>query len=191
MPMKDLQPPATENRNNELTLLYQFSNTMLSTIRLNKLTHLILTALTTSSSNLFERSMLFLRNEKSEVLQGMLGVTRRTAEELQIIGSPEALGSRWDISEDAISLQRSDEFCAKVRMTRVEINDTCPLIRKVIAERIPCLIDDAACHECPTCLFIRHLCGGTFAAAPLVARDTAIGLIIVDNPDSGREITLR
>ena len=37
------QIAATTKQVTELTLLYQFSNTMLSTIRLNKLTHLILT----------------------------------------------------------------------------------------------------------------------------------------------------
>ncbi|MEI6206012.1 MAG: ATP-binding protein [Desulfuromonadales bacterium] len=184
-----LQPPVSESRFTALTLLYQFSNTMLSTIRLNKLTHLILTALTTSSSHLFERAFLLLRSEKSEVLQGMLGVTRQTAEGLQIVGSPEALGSRWDISEDAISLQRSSQFCAKVRLTRIDIAEGCPLIRRLIAERNLCHIDNTTCHECSTCVFIRHLCYGSFAAAPLIARDTAIGIIIVDNPESGQEIT--
>lgn len=184
-----LQPPVAENHFNELTLLYQFSNTMLSTISLNKLTHLILTALTAPSSDLFERAFLFLRNEKSKVLQGMLGVTRQTALGLQIVGSREALESRWDISEEDISLQLSEQFCAKVRMTRIDIDDGCPLVRQVITERALCHIDNITCHECPTCLFIRHLCGGTFAVVPLVARDKVVGIIVVDNPESGQEIT--
>ena len=184
-----LRPPVTESRFNELTLLYQFSNTMLSTININKLTHLILTALTTPSSNLFERAFLFLRNERSGVLQGMLGVTRQKVEGLQIIGSPEALGSRWDISEELISLQRSAEFCSEVRMTRIDINNGCPLIRQVITERTFCHIDHTICRECITCLFIRHLCGDRFAVVPLVAGDRAIGVIVVDSPESGREIT--
>lgn len=182
-------PLVAENRTNELTLLYQFSNTMLSTIRLNKLTHLILTALTTSSSNLFERAFLFLRNEKSEVLQGMLGVTRQTAVGLEIVGDPDSLGSRWDISEEAILNQRSDEFCARIRSTRIDIDAGCPLIRRVITERTLCHIDNVICHECSTCLFVRQLCRGRFAAAPLVARDNTIGIIVVDNPDSAQEIT--
>lgn len=173
----------------DLTLLYQFSNTMLSTIRLNKLTHLILTALTTSSSNLFERAFLFLRNEKSEVLQGMLGVTRQTAMGLEIVGCPESLQSRWDISEEAILRQRSDEFCARIRMTRIDIDTGCALIRQVVTEHTLCSIDNTVCHECSTCLFVRHLCKGNFAAAPLIARDKTIGIIVVDNPESGQGIT--
>lgn len=184
-----LQHPETDNSLSELTLLYQLSNTMLSTIRLNKLTHLILTAITTPSSNLFERAILFLRNEKSNVLQGMLAVTSQLSEGLRIIGGHDTLGSRWDISDEAISRQRSADFCSQVRLTRIEINSVCPLIRKVISERTICHSDEVLCQKCHSCSFFRPLCDGSFAAAPLVARETAIGMIVVDNPDSGREIS--
>lgn len=184
-----LQYPETDNRVAELTLLYQFSNTMLSTIRLNKLTHLILTAITTVSSNLFERSILFLRNEKTDVLQGMLGVTRQLSGGLQIVGGRDALGSRWEIDDEIISRQRSAEFCLQVRLTRIDIDDSCPLIHKITSERNLRHSDDPICQNCPTCHTIRPLCGGQFAAVPLVARDTTIGMILVDNPDSAREIT--
>ena len=184
-----LQHTETDNRLSELTLLYQLSNTMLSTIRLNKLAHLILTAVTTPSSNLFERAILFLRNEKTNVLQGMLAVTRRLSEGLCIVGGHDALGSRWDISDEIISRQRSDEFCVQVRLTRIEIDRGCPLIYRVISERALCHSDEVQCQKCTTCSFIRPLCGGSFAVAPLIARETAIGMIVVDNPDSGREIS--
>jgi signal transduction histidine kinase len=179
----------TGNRLSELTLLYQFSNTLLSTIRLNKLTHLILTAITTPSSNLFERSVLFLRNEKSDVLQGMLGVTRQVAEDLQTIGGKDALECRWDISDEAISRQRAADFCLQVRLTRIEIDGVCPLINKVISERSLCRPDDVQCHNCSACQFLRLLSGYSFAAVPLVARETVIGMIVVDNPDSGQELS--
>jgi signal transduction histidine kinase len=183
------QYPETDNRLSELTLLYQFSNTMLSTIRLNKLTHLILTAITHPSSNLFERAILFLRNEKTDVLQGMLAVTRQLSEGLQIVGGYDALGSRWDISDEVMSKQRSAEFCLQVRLTRIEIDSACPLIQRIVFERNLCHSDDTTCHKCTKFCFIRPLCGGKFAVAPLVARDTTIGMIVVDNPDSAREIS--
>jgi signal transduction histidine kinase len=184
-----LQHPETDNRLSELTLLYQFSNTMLSTIRLNKLTHLILTAITTPSSNLFERAILFMRSEKSGVMQGMLGVTRNLSEGLQIVGGHDPLGSRWDISDEIIMRQRSAEFCLQVRRTRIEINGACPLIHQIVTERGVSHSDDILCQECPTCGFIRILCGGQFAAVPLAARETIIGMIIVDNPDSALKIS--
>jgi two-component system sensor histidine kinase HydH len=183
------QYPETDNRLSELTLLYQFSNTMLSTIRLNKLMHLILTAITVPSSNLFERAILFLRNEKSNVLQGMLAVNRQLSEGLQIVGGQDALGSRWDISDEIISRQRSAEFCLQVRLTRIEIDTACPLMHRIVSERSLCHSDDIHCQKCPNCHFVRPLCGGPFAVAPLVARETTFGMIVVDNPDSAREIS--
>jgi signal transduction histidine kinase len=181
--------PETENRLSELTLLYQFSNTMLSTIRINKLTHLILTAITAPSSNLFERAILFLRNEKSDVMQGMLAVTRDQSEGLQIVGGRDPLGSRWDISDELLAQQRSDKFCLQVLTTRIDIDKVCPLIKQVVLNRNPCRSDDNLCKTCEICRFIRELCKGNFAAVPLVARETTIGMIVVDNPESRRYIS--
>lgn len=185
----ETQHPEAHNRLSELMLLYQFSNTMLSTIRLNKLTHLILTAITTTSSDLFERATLFLRNEKSDILQGMLSVTRRMSDGLQIIGGHDALDSRWDISDEMMLGQLSDEFCQQVRRTRIEIDGTCPLINKIVCERNLCRSDDSECRQCTASCFIRSLCGRSFAAVPLVAHEMTIGMIVVDNPDSARKIS--
>lgn len=183
------QQTATTDQITELTLLYQFSNTLLSTIRLNKLIHLSLTALTAAPSGLFERSMLFLRNERSAVLQGMLGLTRQTTAALQVVGGEDILGSRWDISDEVITAQRSSKFCSSVRTTRIEINDGCPMVKRVIVERSLFLINDTVCLHCPTCSFIRNLCRGDFAVVPLIARNTTIGIVVVDNPDSNATIT--
>jgi signal transduction histidine kinase len=178
--------PEPGNSVAELTLLYQFSNTMLSTIRLNKLTHLILTAITTPSSNLFERAALFLRNEKSDVLQGMLGITRQLSDDLQIVDDRETLGSRWDLSDETISRQRATSFSMHVRQTRIDIDDSCPLIHQIFSERSVCSSDESHCHTCHTCHSVRLLCGGAFVAIPLVCRERTLGIIVVDNPDSGR-----
>jgi two-component system sensor histidine kinase HydH len=173
----------------ELTLLYQFSNTMLSTIRLNKLTHLILTALTSGNAMLFGRAILLLRNEKSGVLQGMLGVTREASEGLQIIGDEDALSSRWDISEEVIARQLASEFCSLVRATRIDMDNDCPVIKRVIFEQKLCLIEEAGCQQCAICSFIKHLGATSFAAAPLVAGGKSLGIIVVDNPQSGKRVT--
>jgi signal transduction histidine kinase len=182
------QKNATSKQLTELTLLYQFSNTMLSTIHINKLTHLILTALTSGRSMLFGRAMLFLRNEKSGILQGMLGVQQEASHGLTIIGGADTLSSRWDISEDVIAHQRQSEFCTRVRSTRIDIDNDCPVIKSVILKQKLCHIEDAGCHECSTCSFIKHLGAVSFAAAPLVAREKTIGIIVVDNPQSARPI---
>jgi signal transduction histidine kinase len=183
------QKNATSKQLTELKLLYQFSNTMLSTIHINKLTHLILTALTSEHSSLFGRAMLFLRNEKTGVLQGMLGIQQESTKGLLIIGGDDTLSSRWDISDEVIAHQRSAEFCSLVQSTRIDIDNDCPVIRNVIFEQKLCIIEDAGCNESKTCSFIKHLGVTSFAAAPLSARGTSLGIIVVDNPQSGRTIS--
>jgi signal transduction histidine kinase len=76
-----------------------------------------------------------------------------------------------------------------VRSTRIDIDNECPVIKNVIVQQKLCLIEDAGCHECATCSFIKHLGAVSFAAAPLLARDITLGIIVVDNPQSGRPIS--
>ncbi|MDW7758972.1 MAG: hypothetical protein SCH72_14900, partial [Desulfuromonadales bacterium] len=76
-----LQALSAENdrKYREISLLYRISRAMHSTLRLNELVHLILSAATVKEGGGFERAMLFTVNERSGVLQGMLGVTRKAA----------------------------------------------------------------------------------------------------------------
>lgn len=192
--MEDGSTPQTVNVSNklaELALLYQFSNTLLSTIRLNKLTHLILTALTSGSSPLFERAMLFLHNEKTGTLQGMLGVTRESAGDLAVVGSSEdSLSSRWDISDELIVRQRASDFCNRVRATRITIKESCAFIGQVILKNRLYYTADATHDGCQACGAISDLGVSAFAAVPLLSRDKNLGMIMVDNPVSGAELTL-
>lgn len=172
----------------ELTLLYQFSNTMLSTISLNKLTHLILTALITKNSALFERSMLFLCNDRSAMLQGMLGVVTESDNLLEIVEGESPLSSRWDIGEELMHKQRSTPFSSAVRSSRIDITHECPVIQQVVVGQKTIIVTEKDCLHCPACTFINRLGAKVFAAAPLVARDKTLGIIIVDNPLSNAPI---
>lgn len=104
----------------EISLLYRLSNTMLSTIKLNKLIHLILTALTSGENPFFDRAMLFLLNERARVMQGMLGVTRETSQEFVGIATEngDLLAGRWDLAEAEMARQRDSEFSRRVRGSR-------------------------------------------------------------------------
>jgi signal transduction histidine kinase len=119
----------------------------------------------------------------------MLGVQLESTKGLVIIGGDDTLSSRWDISEDVIAAQRSDEFCTLVRATRIEIDINCPVVKNVVFDQKLCSIEDAGCHECSSCSFIKHLGAISFAAAPLVARGKSLGVIVVDKPQSGRPIS--
>jgi len=174
----------------ELPLLYQFSNTLLSTIRLNKLTHLILTMLTIEENHLFERAFLFLLNEKTGLLQGALGVSRNVDDTLITIADPEnPLVNRWDISEETIIRQSGAELSRKTRICKIDLKINCPVLKKVMKQgRLFNSGDHPAINPATSLNFSKDINIGEFVAAPLVSRNGTIGMIVVDNPFSAENI---
>uniref|UniRef100_C6E9L2 histidine kinase n=1 Tax=Geobacter sp. (strain M21) TaxID=443144 RepID=C6E9L2_GEOSM len=168
-----------EKKLKELSLLYRMSNTMLSTIQLNKLIHLTLTALTSGPTPFFDRAMLFLTNERSGMLLGMLGVTTETSPSLstQNGGSDDVLSSRWDISDDEMAAQRNSEFCRQVQGRRLELDGTLNIASQAVLEKRLIYIpeeegfDGGALHSGRSAL----------AASPLIAHGQAVGAVLVDN----------
>jgi len=168
---------ANEKKLKELSLLYRMSNTMLSTIKLNKLIHLTLTALTSGPTPFFDRAMLYLVNERSGVLQGMLGVTTDVAHPLASHGGEDILSSRWDISEHEMALQQESDFSKEVRAHRLELNRSLNApSRAVLEKRLIYVAEEAEG-------------GAPFAVAPLIAHDKVVGALTVDNALTGAAIT--
>ncbi len=178
---EQIQSYSTENEQKlkELSLLYRMSNTMLSTIKLNKLIHLTLTALTSGPTPFFDRAMLFLSNERSGMLLGMLGVTRETSPPLSVPkgGGDDILSSRWDISEAEMAAQRDSEFCRQVQGKRLVLDGALNIASQAVLEKRLIYIpdEDEIGGEDP-------LHGRTaLAASPLIAHGQAVGAVLVDN----------
>jgi signal transduction histidine kinase len=175
----------------DLSLLYQVSNTILSTMELNKLIHLTLTALTSGTAPFFDRAMLFLINQRSGIMQGMLGVTRETAASCKDpFDDPEnILASRWDISDRSMACQRQSEFNQQVMASRLELNRSLNLASRAVLEKRLIYVPSAAREKKADQDFIARFGIASFAVAPLIAREKVVGVIVVDNTLGGRPIT--
>jgi signal transduction histidine kinase len=165
----------------EVSLLYRVSRAMHSTLRLDDLMHLILSSLTIPWGGDFERAMLFLANERSGVLQGMVGVTRDSARYLFSGVEEEA---EWElplITEAVRESQRQDAFCQRVIKQRLPMaSDENPLARAVAQDKLVFVTDT-------------HLFHGSFArladavalnacaVVPLQGRSRALGVLVVDS----------
>ena len=162
----------------ELSLLYKMSNTMLSTIRLNKLIHLTLTALTSGPAPFFDRATLFLSNERSGYLLGMLGVTRESSPPLSFQhGGDDILSSRWDISADDMAAQRKSEFCREVLGMRLKLDSAANVASQAVLEKkLIHLAGETAAGEQPP----HQGRGPALAASPLLAHGKAVGAVMVD-----------
>src|SRR3990167_3110094 len=65
----------------ELMMLYEVGNAMMTTLRLDEILYIILTAVTAHDGLGFNRAMLFLVNEKEGALEGRMGMGPDTGDE--------------------------------------------------------------------------------------------------------------
>ncbi|MDD5439623.1 MAG: hypothetical protein PHS37_05510, partial [Candidatus Omnitrophica bacterium] len=70
-----------ERTRRELSILYETSNLMRTTLNLNQIFYIILTALTSHEGLGFNRAMMFLVNETGDTLEGVMGIGPHSGEE--------------------------------------------------------------------------------------------------------------
>jgi signal transduction histidine kinase len=180
------QEKATELQ--DISLLYRISRAMHSTLHLDELMHLVLSAATVEDGAGFERAMLFLVNERSGFLQGMLGVSR--AEASAVLPSSKGLGA-WDkprVTKAVRSVQRQDPFCRQVCKQRLSLEQSeHPLVQAVLQERVV-LVSDRE-QTTPSFADLKKLFSiGHCACAPLIGHGKVLGVLLVDSPGSSIEI---
>jgi signal transduction histidine kinase len=172
----------------ETTLLYRTSRAMHSTLRLNELMHLILSAAALPEGGGFERAMLFMINERSGTLQGMLGVTAKTA---ALVLPPQQGSLTWEspeFGEDIRIAQSRSRFCRQVMRQRLPFDPADnALARAAFQERV-LLVTRPASEPPSGAALAEALQLAPYACAPMLGRDRALGVLVVDNPDSGEEI---
>jgi signal transduction histidine kinase/PAS domain-containing protein len=181
---------AANQKFKELMLLYRVSNTMLTTVRLNKLIHLILTALTAGENPFFDRAILFLTNDRSGFMQGMLGVTRETSVVMagMVTDPADVLGSSWDLSEEVMLRQQESEFTRLVRGSRLELDKRQNISSRAALEKRLIFVRDISKEKRADTALAEKLGITSFAVAPLIAKEKVFGIVLVDNAMSGRRI---
>lgn len=167
----------------ELLLLNRFSSLNLSTIKLNKLSHIILATLTSEAPLFFERAMLFLLNERAEILQGMLGVTSR-AETAASLATENQLMTDEEMSQDADS-----KLSRELKSFRITLIKGRGIFYRAIAEKKVMALRARAELDSETAEFCSRFNIDSFAVMPLMGKNRIFGLVIVDNPLSGRKIS--
>ncbi|HEU0265771.1 MAG TPA: ATP-binding protein [Geobacterales bacterium] len=178
-----------QRRLRELAILYRISNSLLSTTRLNRLIHLTLASLTAGSTPFFDRAMLFLVNEKSGIMQGMLGVTRETVASQPLMETEELSLSPWDMDDEEMQRQRHSLFNQMVMESRLPLDRRRNLSSQAVLERRIVQVKDVHRRRVVDWEFTKRFGIRSFVAAPLMAKSQVVGLVIVDNGLTGREIS--
>jgi len=192
---------------NQLSLLYEINNALLSTMNFEQILHIILTAITIGDGMGFNRAMLFLTDERRNCLIGMMGVGPDNAEQAGNIWK-KLKGKREKLSEILSSLSHGyspmgTQLDERVKRVNVPLDKEGCILARTVREQKPFNIDyerdGVSCHEdCELNKEVNCVIGSKsegdsksyqFATVPLWGRERIIGIIIVDNLYNQRPIT--
>jgi len=186
---------ATEARTRaqELSILYDIGTAMSSTLNLDRLLRIILTAATMGGSGLgFNRAILLLMNERTNTLQGMMGVGPTNWEEAsrawgEVSGKHKSL-MEW-IQTGELFEPRDSALNTLARSIRVPLDRNEGVLALTVLDKIPYNIINAGSSPLVNKDLRDLLNVNNFATVPLIAKDKVIGVILVDNMFTQRPIT--
>jgi two-component system, NtrC family, sensor histidine kinase HydH len=200
-----------EKRVRELTILWELSKALLTTVNFEHIVQMTLTAITIGAGLGFNRAMLFMVNEKSQSLEGTMAVGPDNPEEAARIWT--ALSKEKGILSDLIGhlhLSRDENSALNTLVKEIqiplELNDC--ILSKTVFEGRPFNIrfprSEEAWNQTPCkrgcrlgsevgCYVGEHLSGDprvySFATVPLWGKGKVIGVILVDNLYNQNPIT--
>jgi len=185
---------AEENlkRATELSILYEIGSTLATTLDMNRLLHLILTGVTIGGGLGFNRAILFLVDEKENVLKGVLGVGPDSGEEAQRMWSRQSVsGSLRDriLSDDDMMIHQNSKINKLATSLIVPIEGGTSVLARTVLDKQGYIIHDAM-NDPRTLPSLRDAINTeSFATAPLMAKGKVIGAIFVDNYFTKKPIT--
>jgi signal transduction histidine kinase/uncharacterized protein YigA (DUF484 family) len=200
-----------EKRVKELTILWELSKALLTTVNFEHIVQMTLTAITIGAGLGFNRAMLFMVNERSQSLEGTMAVGPDNAEEAgriwaalseekgvlsDLIGQRHLSGDKNSVlntlvKEIQIPLQLKDCILLKTVLEGRPFNIRFPRLEEswiqTPCERGCALGSEVGCHVG------RHLSRDprvySFATVPLWGKGKVIGVILVDNLYNQNPIT--
>ncbi|MDD5422785.1 MAG: diguanylate cyclase [Candidatus Omnitrophica bacterium] len=177
----------------EFSLLYEISNAMRTTLKLDQIFYIILTALTSHEGLGFNRAMLFLVNQKENVLEGVMGIGPHTAEEAGKIWH--AISQSKMSLEDFISsydnFKRDTEsrLNSIVKGIKIPLREDMGILALTILEGMPFEITTQEARRLVDAETQKMLSTDFFVTIPMKAKDKVLGAILVDNIFNKKPIT--
>ena len=173
----------------ETSLLYRISRAMHGTLRLNDLMHLILSAAAAPGGGGFGQAVLFMVNERSATLQGMLGVTQETAAEVLPLNEDPMAWEHPLINEKSKEAQRQSLFCRRVMKQRLPLDPDANALARAAQEGRVVFVPTPAAEPPSGVALAEELQLAPYACAPLMGRERPLAVLLVVNPESMEEIT--
>lgn len=166
---------------------------MRTTLKLNQIFYMILTALTSHEGLGFNRAMLFLVNERKNTLEGQMGIGPHSGEEANKIWKnieKAKLSLEYLLnSYDNFRRDSESKLHTLVKSIKIPLTEQMGILALTILEGMPFEVttDEAKNKVSP---FVQNTLGtGYFVTVPLKSKDKTLGALLVDNIFTGKPIT--
>ena len=187
-------PPDHVELVRKLSLLHETSQAMMTTIKLDDLLHIIITAITMEGGFGFNRAMLFLVNQSTHTLQGMIGIGPESAEDARRIWN-EFEQKKVGLLEWVLSPERTfpkgsskiDEVCKSITVPLHPRNGG--ILARTFLEKTYFNVRDEKEDGFIWENIYSKVGGGPFATVPIIAKGRATGVIKVDNIYNNKPIS--
>lgn len=178
----------------EVRFLHELGSVLQSSLDLDEVLSVALTAITAGKGFGMNRAFLLLADKDRHTLRGHLAIGPRSAEEA---------GQTWnEIESGDLDLQtlaqtfRKDKLWSERHKFQdildrlvVHLDDAQHLVVRVLEERRPMLVSDAFRRADVDADFVNALGVDTFLVLPLITRNRRVGVIIADNFITHRTIS--
>jgi diguanylate cyclase (GGDEF)-like protein len=166
---------------------------MRSTLKLDQIFYIILTALTSHEGLGFNRAMLFLVNEKDTLLEGVMGIGPHSAEEAGKIWHAISLSKMTldDFIESYAAFRSNEEsrLNSIVRGMKIPLREDMGILALTILEGMPFEITSPEAKKLVDLNTQKALNTDLFVTVPLKAKDRVLGALLVDNVFNKKPIT--
>lgn len=178
----------------ELAILYEISNAMRTTLKLEEILYIILTGVTAHTGLSFNRAILFLVNEKDNLIEGKMGIGPETGEEANRIWTQ--IEEEKKDFEDLISAykfsgsQVESGFSQQVRHLKFPLREpNGGLLVLGALDGMPLHLNQETLQNYHDDPIVQLLKTQELAVVPLKAKDKVNGIILADNFITKKPIT--
>ncbi|WP_158661051.1 diguanylate cyclase [Bacillus kwashiorkori] len=176
----------------ELSIYKEISTAMQQTLQLNKILHIILTAVTAGKGFGYNRALIFFLNESGDQFEGKIGIGPMNINEGFKVWE-RIISENFNLNELVIDKEVDIDFDNELNLLlhKVSLPYTSPIISQVFLKNTPIIIDentelDTAIKTLKSNFDMTH-----FAIIPLVNQGKKVGLLVIDNIVNKKKIHMR
>ncbi|MBU1090745.1 MAG: sensor domain-containing diguanylate cyclase, partial [Candidatus Omnitrophica bacterium] len=176
----------TERGKFEFNILYEISNAMATTLKLDEILYIILTAATAHTALGFNRACLFLVNEEETMIEGKMAIGPKTRKEVSRIWTQ--IEQNKMSFEDLINAYQTSKkslesiLSKHVRELKVPIQEKEDSLLSLVAlEGMPLHLSKKTIRKYKNTKVVQLLKSDEMVLIPLKAKDKTNGIIVADN----------